>query len=315
MRTQNFFQTMDDGAEISVNRWIPDEGVKIRGIVQLSHGMVEHAMRYDRLGSILAENGYVFSAHDHRGHGKTAERAEQTGKGGFGILADKDGFYRVVKDVDEVTEKVKKDFPGMKTILLGHSFGSFVAQAYIENYASHIDACILCGTAGPRIAMMKSGKIVAEIISAFRGRNATSPMLKKMAFGAYTKRIPDAVNGQEWLNRDKDAVQLYLDDKWCGFNPSIGFFCDMMGGLCRIHKPEEMKKIPQDLPVFIIYGGDDPVGDYGKTVQALYNIYLANGMKHVSIKEYPGARHELFNEINRDEVIEDVLSFIAGAVA
>lgn len=310
MQTQNFYQKMSDGIDVSVNRWLPDEGQEIKGIVQLVHGMVEHAIRYDRLGSILAENGWVLSAHDQRGHGKTARRAEQEGKGMFGLLAEKDGFNRVVKDVDEVIIKVKSDFPGKETILLGHSFGSFVSQSYIENYAANINGCVLCGTAGPRVPLATAGEFCARFIALFHGKKAHSEFLRKMAFGGYTKHIPHAVNGQEWLSRDPTNVQVYLDDKWCGFNPTVGFYCDMMYGLKTIHKAANMKKIPCSLPVFFIFGSEDPVGDYGKTIKKLIAIYKRNGMTDVSFKEYPGARHELFNERNRDEVTADLLQWI-----
>lgn len=305
---------MSDGAEVSVNRWIPDEGRKINGIVQLSHGMAEHAMRYDRLGSILADNGWVFSAHDHRGHGKTAQQAERDGSGMFGLLAEKDGFDRVVQDVDEVIAGVKTSFPGYKIVLLGHSFGSFVAQSYIETYGSHIDACVLCGTAGPRPLTVMTGSLAAHFIALFKGKKYRSPLLKSLSFGAYTKRIPDSVNGQEWLSRDKDNVQMYLDDKWCGFNPTVSFYCDMIHGLGKVHTASNMKKIPQDMPVRIIYGGEDPVGGYGKTVKKLFDVYRKNGMTDVSMKEYPEDRHEIFNETDKDVVTDDFLAWINSRI-
>src|SRR5574344_594534 len=134
MKTEHFFQTMSDGTEIAVNRWIPDG--EIKGIVQLSHGMTEHSLRYDTFGKILAQEGFVFNAHDHRGHGKTAERAEEKGTGTFGYLADKNGFEKVVEDLHEVIEQAKKEYPGKRVMLIGHSFGSFVAQSFIEKYGN-----------------------------------------------------------------------------------------------------------------------------------------------------------------------------------
>lgn len=309
MITESYFQTMDDGIEVSVNRWIPDDR-EIKGIIQLSHGMVEHSLRYDRLGSILAENGYIFCAHDHRGHGRTAQRAEQTGKGSFGILAEKDGFNRVVKDLDAVLLKTKADYPGLKSILLGHSFGSFVAQAFIEKYSCDISACVLCGTAGPQNVTVHFGKFIADFVHFFHGSVYRSAILKKAAFGKYTKHIPDAMNGEEWLSRDKEAVQMYLNDAWCGFNPSVGFYRDMLNGLLQIHNSKNMKKIPADLPVLVMCGSEDPVGNYGKTVENLVYIYKTNGMKNVELKMYDGARHELFNETNKDQVIADMTAWI-----
>ncbi|HAH62210.1 MAG TPA: alpha/beta hydrolase [Treponema sp.] len=305
---------MSDGTEVSVNRWIPDEGSKINGIVQLSHGMAEHAMRYDRLGSILADNGWIFSAHDHRGHGKTAQHAERNGSGMFGMLAEKGGFDRVVQDIDEVIAGAKTSFPGYKVVLLGHSFGSFAAQSYIETYGSHIDACVLCGTAGPNHMLVLAGTAAAHLTALFRGKKYCSPFLKHLAFGAYTKHIPDTVNGQEWLSRDKDNVQMYLEDKWCGFNPTVSFYCDMMYGLRKVHTAANMKKIPQNLPALIAYGSEDPVGGYGKTVKKLFDVYRRNGMTDVTLKEYPEDRHEIFNEIDKDTVTDDFLAWINSRI-
>jgi len=131
MQIQNFIQTMKDDSQIAVNRWIPDNTENIKAIVFLSHGMQEYALRYNEFGSFLAENGYLFNAHDHRGHGKTSKLAEENGTGLYGHLADKDGFEKVTSDLYEVFDKVRKDYPNKKIILFGHSFGSFVLNLYV----------------------------------------------------------------------------------------------------------------------------------------------------------------------------------------
>ena len=301
---------MSDGEAVFVTRWIPDG--EVNGIVQLSHGMVEHALRYERLGSVLAEHGFVLNAHDVRGHGKTAERAAEKHTGMFGLLADKNGFERAVEDVKEALQKAKADFSGKKTVLLGHSFGSFVAQSFIETYASLIDGCILCGTAGPAFVLAAFGNIVAHEVAFFRGKTYASPFLKRTAFGAYTKKIPDSVNGQEWLSRDTEEVARYIADPYCTFNPTASFYCDLTHGLMKIHKRANIRKIPAELPILIIYGTADPVGGYGKTVEKLCAAYRKNGIRNLTVKKYEGARHELFNEINKAEVEGDVLSWLAS---
>lgn len=312
MQVKNLVLKMSDGAEIFINRWCPDEDQEIKGIVQLHHGLAEHSMRYDRLGSIFAENGYVFNAYDMRGHGKTAENAEAEGTGRFGKLADKKGFTRVVEDLNEIIDSYKKDFPGKKTILLGHSFGSFVSQGYIEKYGNKLDGCILCGTAGPRMAMVTAGNIAANIIRFFRGSNAIVPLLSKLSFGSYNDHIQNPVSENAWLSVNELNISMYEMDKWCGFPLTTSFYCDMTAGLKTIHKPANMKKIPAELPVYFIYGEEDPVGDYGKTIKELYNIYKENGIKKVDIKGYPEARHEIFNEDLKDEVENDVITWISN---
>ena len=157
MNMKSFMLKMDDGYELSINRWQPDTEEEIKGVIQLHHGLAEHSLRSDRFGSVLAENGWVLNAYDMRGHGRSAENAEKNGTGIFGKLADKKGFDRAVLDLKAVTDNLKGDFPGKKTILMGHSFGSFVAQGYIENYHGKISACFLIGTAGPRLALTSCG--------------------------------------------------------------------------------------------------------------------------------------------------------------
>ncbi|MDE5898123.1 MAG: lysophospholipase [Treponemataceae bacterium] len=305
---------MSDGAEVAVNRWIPDDKDGIKGVVQLSHGMLEHSLRYDRLGCILAEHGYVFSAHDHRGHGKTASNAQQKGTGMFGKLADKDGFSRVVSDVDEIIERLKGDYPGRKVVLLGHSFGSFISQAYIERHGEKLAGCILCGSAGPDNGRVRLAKFITGVMRLFHRPEYKSRRLQNIVYSGYLKRIPDAKNEFAWVSANPVNVEMYMNDSWCGGVATISFYKDLMDGLLAIHKPAAMRRIPQSLPVFLIAGADDPVGGYGRTLEKLAGIYRKNGMHSVSLKLYAGDRHELFNEQDSDSVVEDVLRWIEESV-
>lgn len=310
MQLKTFFQTMSDGTEIWVNRWMPDDGVEIKGIVQLHHGLSEHSMRYDRFGSVLAENGYVLNAHDMRGHGKTAQTAEAKGTGKFGVLAKKDGFNRVIEDLNEIILKLKEDYPDKKTILFAHSFGSFVSQGYIEKYAQNIDDCILAGTSGPN-PLAKTGKIITSIVGLFKGKKNRSSFVEKVAFGSYNSRIENPQSPNAWCCSNPAAIALFENDSWCGIPLSISFFHDMTSGLCQIHKKSNMKKIPLDLPLLFIYGTEDPVGNYGESIKNLISIYKANGMKNITEIPYEGCRHELLNEDIKETVEKDVLDWIS----
>ena len=312
MQTKNFFMKMNDGAELAVSRWIPDSVEDIKGVVQLHHGLAEHCMRYDRLGSILAEQGWVLSAYDMRGHGRTAENAEKKGTGRFGKLADKDGFNRVVEDLHEMVDALKRDFPGKKTVLLGHSFGSFVSQGYIERYGKNLDGCILCGTAGPNPALINVGNCFAKLVRTFRGADSIVPLLSKLSFGSYNKKIEKPISDNAWLSKNESNVQMYEADQWCGFPLTTSFYCDMTDGLKMIHKTASINAIPNELPVFFIFGGDDPVGGYGVTIRKLHKIYQDKGMKKVYIKEYPGDRHEILNEDDKETVESDILGWISN---
>ena len=310
MTTKSDFQTMSDGFELWVTKWIPDEVENIKGVVQLHHGLAEHSLRYDRLGSVLCESGFALVAYDMRGHGRTAENAEKKGKGKFGKLADKDGFNRVVEDLHEMIEADKAEFTGKKVFLLGHSFGSFISQGFIEKYSTLIDGCILCGTAGPMGALVTGGCFMTAIVKALCGGDSIVKALSNASFGSYNKRISNKKTEFDWLSANEMNIQMYYDDKWCGIPLTTSFFYDMTHGLKQIHKSANIKKISNDLPIFFIYGSEDPVGSYGATIKKLYNIYKTNGVKNLSIKSYEGDRHEIFNENDKDIVEKDVIEWI-----
>lgn len=309
MQCKNFTMKMSDGFEIACNRWLPDSDTEIKGIIQLHHGLGEHSLRYDRFGSVLAENGFVLNAYDMRGHGRTGQNSEANNTGKFGKLADKDGFFRVVEDLHEIIEACKTEFPGKKIVLFGHSFGSFVSQGYVEKYGNDIDLCILCGTAGP-MPVSGPGKILSGIFRAIKGNDKPSPFLSKLSFGSYNKRVPNPQTPNDWLSSDPTAVMLYNSDSWCNFPLTTSFYNDMTTGLCHIHKKANMKKIPQDLPFLFLYGEDDPVGGYGKTIKKLINIYIANGVQDIEEISYEGDRHEPLNEKNHEKVEADILEWI-----
>lgn len=290
--------TMSDGNENYFHHWLPENDIEM--IVVLSHGMTEYAFRYDDFGKFLVQNNIALYAEDHRGHGKTAELAEEKGTGKFGYLADKNGFFRVVDDIKEEVDLVKQRYPGKKVVLFGHSFGSFVAQCYIEQYGDSVDGAVICGSAGPR-GIVYPGKIVANMVKAFAGAKNVSLFLEKLAFGSCD---------EGWLTRDEEILKKYAGDKWCNFHCTTGFYADLLDGLCYIHAKKNMKKIPSSLPILIISGTADPVGSYGKTVERLFDVYDKNGIDSLSMRLYDGARHELLNEINRDEVKSDVLEWL-----
>lgn len=299
---------MSDGKKVALHKWIPDG--EIKGVIQLSHGMAEFALRYDRFARICTENGFVFYGHDHRGHGETAENMEE-----LGYLADKDGFQRVVLDVHEMVSKAQKDFPDKPVFLFGHSFGSFVSQSFIEQFGNEINGCVLCGSAGPRLPLTTAGHLIAGIVKCFKGAKKSSEFINNLAFGAYNSKIENPATDFEWLTHDEDEIRKYIESPYCGFRCSNEFFYDFFGGLCTIHKKNNMKKIPAGLPVFIIAGEEDPVGDWGKTVPVLHDIYKRNGIKDLELKMYPGCRHELLNETVHTEVEQDIISWITARIA
>jgi len=320
MSLKSFSVKTHDNTELWVNRWIPDADdpenpPKIKAVIVFNHGLAEHSLRYDRFGSILSENGYVFNAFDMRGHGRTAENAIQKGTGDFGKLADKNGFTLAVKDVDFLIDLVKKEYPDVPVILMAHSFGSFIAQSYIENFHGKIKACFLIGTAGPRLSLVTMGNILAKIVRLFCGKNSVVGLLDTLSFGSYNKRIKTLKTKYDWLTKDESMFMMYADDKWCGFPLKTSFYCDMTGALRNIHQKSNMAKIDKDLPIYLLFGSEDPVGDYGKTVKALAECYKKLGIKDVNVKEYPGDRHEILNETDKETVEQDILNMLAEVIS
>lgn len=311
MQTKSFSQIMSDGTEIWINRWAPDSDDQIKGVIQLHHGIQEHSMRYDRLGSVLADAGYVLNAYDMRGHGHTAELAIEAKKGMFGKLADKDGFDRIVCDLYEITNAVKLVYPGKKLILLSHSFGSFVAQAFIERFGNKIDGCALLGSAGPDNLKIKLGQIIAHTLKVIKGSDYVSEFLYNLAMGSYNKKIKNPKDKFSWLSVNELNVDIFNMDNWCGIPLTNSILCDLTDGLLTIHSRSNMKKIPKDLPVYIAYGDGDPVGNYGKTVEKLFRVYKKIGISNVQIKKYENVRHELLNEDIKETVENDIIDWFS----
>ncbi|MBR5645630.1 MAG: alpha/beta hydrolase [Treponema sp.] len=310
MQMKTFTFTASDGCELFCYRWAPDPEKKIKAVIQLHHGMAEHALRYDRFGSILAENGYVLNAYDMRGHGRTAENAERKRTGKFGKLADKNGFNIVTDDLSQMISSLREEYKKLPVFLIAHSFGSFVAQNYIESKNENIDGCVLIGTAGPRPALMTAGKAITGISKFIFGKNAHKKFVEKISFAGYLSHIKNPETSNDWLSKNKLNVELYNADQWCGQLMTTSFFYDMVSGLKKIHLKKNMAAIRKNLPVLFLFGEEDPVGGYGQTIRSLKDIYVKNGMTDVSLKSFKDDRHEILNEDDKEEVEKTILEWI-----
>ncbi len=302
-----FFKEMEDGAHIAVHKWYPKSLLKKlpRFVVCISHGMAEHALRYTDFAQFLCDNQCVVYVHDHRGHGKTAITQDE-----LGYICETNGFERVVLDLQEVINSAKNEYPGVKIVLLGHSFGSFVSQRFIQLFGEEVDACILSGTAGPNSALTIAGEMLAKIVKNLRGAKHPSPFLDKVTFGSYNSKITNPTSPKAWISRDEDSVKSYIEDPLCGFICTAGFFADLTHGLNTIFKKKNIRRVRKDLPIFLFAGTGDPVGNYTKTIQKLANLYKKYDVQNVQEKYYDGGRHEMLSEINRQEVYSDILNWM-----
>ncbi|MDR0878111.1 MAG: lysophospholipase [Treponema sp.] len=316
----------DDGTRLFLRRWTarqikPGTGAAPRAVVHIVHGMAEHAGRYGRLAGRLTAAGIEVWAADQRGHGKTADLSiNAPGKGGLaGHCADGDGFSRVTADIDLINKEIKKQYPGLPLILLGHSWGSFVVQNYIETFAAAdgpsagiLDGCALSGTRGPDGLKVVFGAPLMAALAALKGQRRGSLLSRSIADGPYNKPFRPNRTMFDWTSRDEKEVDAYVNDPCSGNLCSAGFYRDMIGGLNRIHRKEAMARIQKDLPVYVFCGSADPVGEMGKSPTALVNAYKSIGITNLEFVLYPDARHETLNETNREEVTENFLSWILG---
>ena len=298
------YKTMSDGASVAVYIWLPEQAPK--AVLHIVHGMAEHALRYDAFAQAACKSGFAVVASDHRGHGKTGAKS-----GLMGYLADGDGFGRVVEDQKEINTEIQKRYPASPVIIVGHSFGSFVTQEYIERYGATVKAAVLIGSAGPNPSVSLA-LLLANLNGVFKGRKSAARFMNALVFGSYNSRVKNPRTAFDWLSRDEQEVKKYIDDEYCGFVCTAGFFQDFMRGLKRLHTQEALKGIPADLPILITAGSEDPVSNGGKTLKTLYRIYREIGIREVTLKLYDNARHEILNETNKEEVKADILGWIAA---
>lgn len=293
-----------DGILLAVYRMVPPAGKAPCGVVQIAHGMVEHMGRYALLARFLAERGWIVAGNDHRGHGRTAKDPAQIGDfGGPG------GFERMVEDCHALTLELRRRYPGLPLIFLGHSMGSFVAQRLVERYGESVDGLILSGSNG-RNGLAGLGQVLARFLCRVQGAQHRSRVLNQLAFGAYNKAFAPVRTPFDWLSRDPEEVDHYMADPYCGQICTTDFYVELMGGIKRIAQVGEVAKVPKTMPIFIFSGEQDPVGEMGKGVERLADAYRAQGIADVNLKLYPEGRHESLHEINQDQVMADILAFV-----
>lgn len=301
-KENSLFIKGNDGHKVFVYYW--DNVSEPKGVIHIFHGMAEHAGRYKRLAEYLNTKGFIVYANDHRGHGKTTGTIEELGYIG------EDGFNRIVEDQHIIKEVIKEKYPELPIFVLGHSFGSFIAQEYITRYGGEIQGVILSGSALMKGIDVTLGKFIATIEKSIFGDKKKSNLMDRLSFGSYNKKIKDSKSQFEWLSTDLEEVKKYDDDPFCGTVFTTGFFYNFFKGLSKLYKKDRLDKIPKKIPIFILAGDEDPVGRYGKSVRKLHDLYIDTGIEDVTMKLYKGGRHEMINELNREDVYEDILGWI-----
>ena len=280
--------------------YIPTQ--QIKGLFHLVHGMTEHIGRYNSFFEILAKNGYLCLAYDHLGHGHTATSPDE-----LGFIASKNGYDYLCRDVTVFSNEVRKLYPDIPYILMGHSMGSFIVRIAAQKYIKNIDKLIICGTAGSNPAA-PLGLMLTKIIGSIKGEKSRSKFLQNMAFGAYNKRF-EGNSPYEWLTKDESVKEKYAKDKFCTFKFTVSAMGDLMRLIMDCNSDKWYNELDKDLPVFLITGEDDPVGNYGKGVKSVYDKLISTKHK-AKLKLYPDCRHEILNDSCKGEVTEDILAFL-----
>jgi alpha-beta hydrolase superfamily lysophospholipase len=303
MKESEFRLPAKDGTPLFVRAFLPERPPK--AVVQIVHGMAEHSARYRRPARALVEHAYAVYADDHRGHGKTAQRRED-----LGHFADEGGWELVIADQLELLDEIKSRHPGLPVFLLGHSLGSYIARAAAIRNGEDWAGMVLSGTSHDFLFRHHPYRVCARIETLRLGKRGKSPLLRALSFDAFNAKFEEPRTGADWLSRDAAEVDKYIADPLCGFECSAQLWYDAFTGLLEICAPKHIAQMPHDLPIYIMAGTLDPLNGRLSAIRRLQRALEQAGMTDVTVRAYEGARHELFNETNREEVTRDLISWL-----
>ena len=275
-----------------------------KAILQISHGMCEYVERYNHFIDFLTSQDILVCGNDHIGHKNSVNSKED-----LGYFAPKDGWTFLPKDLAKLTHIMKEEYKDLPIFLFGHSMGSFIARAYIAKYGNLINGAIICGTAGSN-PILGLGSFLISIVKAFKGERYRSKFLDNIMFGSYNKKYENVRTTKDWLTKDEAIVDKYLNDEYCTFIFTTSAFKDLSLLLGYVSSDSWYNAIPKNLPLYLISGSMDPVGNWSKGVIEVKNRLEAQKLSDFSYKLYPDYRHEILNEVGKEEAYDDILNFI-----
>lgn len=299
MRTEHFEIAADESHTIHGTRWIPDGTTK--SAIQLFHGLGEHHVRYERFARVATERGFAVVAHDHRGHGPNCEE--------LGFFADTDGWQKLLDDGRAVRRQIDQHFPDRPRVLLGHSMGSYIAQAYVMQHPDDQDILVLSASTWTNGASLTAGHFLARLEERRSGARSRSALLNKLGFGNFNRPFEPARTPLDWLSRDEHEVDLYIADPLCDGPYTCSLWKDLTAGLRGISSHSALERIPKNMPMYLTGGSNDPVGGQ-RGITKLAKQYQATEHSDVTVRIYPDGRHEMFNETNREEFTNDLLDWL-----
>ena len=303
MKTEFFDFSGYNETRLSAYVWSPEGEVK--AVLQIAHGMMDYVGRYALMAEYLTAAGFVLAGNDHLGHGDSVATPED-----YGFFASKKGYNYVIDDVKKMNSLLREEFPGVPVVLLGHSMGSFISRLYAVKYGESIDALIIHGTAGPNPAT-GAGKLLVKLLRAIKGERYRSKFVRSLADGGYNKGFDPAEGDGAWLTRDPKMVADRVGNPKNDFVFTLAGYEDLFNFLGDCNSKDWFCKFPKGLKTLVISGEQDPVGGFGKGVRYVYDNLKKKGAD-VELKLYDGARHELFNETNREEVFADLIKWLGG---
>ncbi|MBC7866199.1 MAG: lysophospholipase [Gloeobacteraceae cyanobacterium ES-bin-316] len=302
MTEKKFNLLCADGHKMPVYGWLPADEPDC--VVHIAHGMAEYAERYAAIATWFTQNNIALYAHDQRGHGKAVPVIGDQG------ITEGNWFYKQIDDIRILIKHLRKEHPNKKIFLLGHSMGSFICQRYFQLYGKEIDGLILSASNGKQDPLMPAGIFLAWLQMKLFGPDSPSNLIDKLSFGKFNAAFKPNRTTNDWLSRSGEEVDKYVSDPQCGFVCSASFFYYFFKGISDAFKKENISIIPTHLPVYAFAGDKDPVGIAGEGFMDLINNWKAAGLKNISYDLYKDGRHEMLNEINREEVMHNLISFI-----
>ncbi|MDD3394789.1 MAG: alpha/beta hydrolase [Anaerotignum sp.] len=304
MQKEEFFMpSTDKKHKLHVISWQGDGPVA--GALQIVHGMVEFIDRYHEFAAFLCQNNIAVIGHDHLGHGLSAPSDED-----LGFFHETQGHNFLIQDMYQITKEMKKRFPNVPHFILGHSMGSFCTRKYLTLYGNTLQGAILMGTGDLPVMLTTIGKALAGILEKKYGSHHRSDFLAKTAFANYLRHIENPKTNKDWISRDETIVSAYTAHKHCSFLFTVSAYKDLFSIISYSSKKIRFDKIPRSLPILFASGDMDPVGNWGKDPKKLYDMYISEGFEDVTLKLYPQGRHEIINELNRQEVYRDIADWI-----
>lgn len=298
MKREFYYPSRDGVTKIHAIEWIP-EG-EVTAVLQMCHGMVEYIDRYHEFADFLTKHGVYVVGHDHLGHGKSVVSQEK-----LGFFHETDGNAYVIADIQQLRMQTAKKYPGVPYFIMGHSMGSFLVRQYLGLYSGGLSGAIIMGTGEQPSLVVNAGKLVCKIIAAIKGWDYRSKFVNNLAVGAYEKKM-----GAAWLSKNPENVKKYHEDPLCGFVFTVNAYYHMFSGIAKMNQQEKEGKVAKSLPLLFVAGKDDPVGNYGKGVENVYNKYKKCGYQDVQLKLYEEDRHEILNEEDKDVVFQDILAWL-----